>query len=157
MIKDLLKLANRLDSKGLTKEADVLDLLIKKIAQQDDTYFEYVPRLEVYPDPGLDEEDVKAAYYECTTEFDPDLYPELEVLSAKWNNEPSEYPHYIITYRYVKQDVKPDYTLNRYVYFGPPREHIETNVFAEVYKGHSGYDKEIKDSSGKSHYFYAEY
>jgi hypothetical protein len=40
MIKDLMNLANSLDSKGLTKEADVLDLLIKKIAQQDDINLE---------------------------------------------------------------------------------------------------------------------
>jgi len=40
MIKDLMNLANRLDSKGLTKEADVLDLLIKKIAKQDDINLE---------------------------------------------------------------------------------------------------------------------
>lgn len=33
MIKDLIKVANRLDAKGLTKEADLLDALIKKIAQ----------------------------------------------------------------------------------------------------------------------------
>ena len=32
MIKDLLKIANHLDSKGLTKEADYLDSIIKKIA-----------------------------------------------------------------------------------------------------------------------------
>jgi hypothetical protein len=35
MIKDLIKLANRLDNKGLTKEADTLDNIINKIAQED--------------------------------------------------------------------------------------------------------------------------
>jgi hypothetical protein len=34
MIKDLAKLATRLDKLGLTKEADVLDLVLKKISQQ---------------------------------------------------------------------------------------------------------------------------
>lgn len=34
MIKDLIKLANKLDNKGLGKEADQLDRIIKKIAQQ---------------------------------------------------------------------------------------------------------------------------
>ena len=33
MIKDLVKLANNLDSKGLKAEADFLDAIIKKIAQ----------------------------------------------------------------------------------------------------------------------------
>jgi hypothetical protein len=32
MLKDLIKLANRLDSKGLTKEADYLDAIIRKLA-----------------------------------------------------------------------------------------------------------------------------
>jgi len=35
MIKDLIKLANHLDGKGLTKEADTLDNIIRKIAQDD--------------------------------------------------------------------------------------------------------------------------
>ena len=33
MIKDLIKVANSLDSKGFTKEADELDLIIRKLAQ----------------------------------------------------------------------------------------------------------------------------
>lgn len=32
MLKDLLKVANKLDALGLTKEADVVDTLIQKIA-----------------------------------------------------------------------------------------------------------------------------
>ena len=32
MIKELIKLANDLDSKGLTKEANTLDKIIKKVA-----------------------------------------------------------------------------------------------------------------------------
>jgi len=36
MIKDLIKLANHLDDKGLTKEADTLDSIIRKIAQDSD-------------------------------------------------------------------------------------------------------------------------
>ena len=34
MIKDLIKLANHLDNKGLTKEADTLDNIIRKMSQQ---------------------------------------------------------------------------------------------------------------------------
>ncbi len=33
MIKDLIKVANSLDSKGFTKEADELDFIISKLAQ----------------------------------------------------------------------------------------------------------------------------
>ncbi len=38
MIKDLIKVANSLDSKGFSAEADLLDLLIQKIAQMDGPY-----------------------------------------------------------------------------------------------------------------------
>jgi hypothetical protein len=39
MLKDLVKLSNRLDSLGLTKEADFLDSCIKKIAGDRDSYY----------------------------------------------------------------------------------------------------------------------
>lgn len=42
IIRDLIKVANNLDSKGLTKEADFLDALIKKIAQDDSRFDEAV-------------------------------------------------------------------------------------------------------------------
>jgi hypothetical protein len=38
MIKDLARVANRLDGLGLTKEADFLDALIKKIAQEESQF-----------------------------------------------------------------------------------------------------------------------
>lgn len=38
MIKDLVKLANNLDAKGLRKEADLLDSLIQKLAAEKDFY-----------------------------------------------------------------------------------------------------------------------
>jgi len=34
MLKDLVKIANKLDQIGLTKEADILDNFVKKLAQQ---------------------------------------------------------------------------------------------------------------------------
>jgi len=34
MLKDLIKVANKLDSFGLTKEANIIDNIIKKIAQE---------------------------------------------------------------------------------------------------------------------------
>ena len=46
MIKDLLKLANHLDSKGLRKEADYLDRIISKIAEIDDKERAILDRLE---------------------------------------------------------------------------------------------------------------
>ena len=38
MLKKLIKLANHLDSKKLSKEADYLDLIIKKAAEKDDDF-----------------------------------------------------------------------------------------------------------------------
>jgi hypothetical protein len=38
MIKDLIKIANRLDSLGLTKEADFLDSIIKKVALTEEDF-----------------------------------------------------------------------------------------------------------------------
>ena len=38
MFKDLIKLANHLDSKGLTKEADYVDRLLKKADKFDDAF-----------------------------------------------------------------------------------------------------------------------
>lgn len=40
MIKDLIKIANLLDSRGLVKEADKLDLIIKKIASSGEWPYE---------------------------------------------------------------------------------------------------------------------
>ena len=100
MIKDLMKLANSLDSKGLTKEADVLDLLIKKIAEDDidlgDSDIEYSPyghiQLEVYSEPPVSIEDVKAAF--VNQFMNSRNLESLDVESIEWESGPSEYPHY---------------------------------------------------------------
>ena len=39
MIKELIRLANHLDSKGLTKEADQLDRIIKRSSEEDPKYY----------------------------------------------------------------------------------------------------------------------
>jgi len=38
MLKDLIKVANKLDQLGLQKEADYIDFVIKKISSDDFTY-----------------------------------------------------------------------------------------------------------------------
>ena len=43
MLKELVKLANHLDSKGLQKEADLLDSLIQKWAARKDWFSEFEP------------------------------------------------------------------------------------------------------------------
>jgi hypothetical protein len=55
MIKDLIKIANGLDALGLRVEADTVDVLIKRLAQQ-----EPVQSVNSYIDPeGLPEKDRK--------------------------------------------------------------------------------------------------
>jgi len=47
MLKDLIKVARRLDSLGLTREADVVDLLVRKIASKDN-----ITRMDAYLKPS---------------------------------------------------------------------------------------------------------
>jgi len=157
MLKELVKIANKLDQLGLTKEADLLDSFITKEATRvlgaaswfqrfldvlEDRYgFTFdgdtiimddgesfltpattseaaevlmnlgmtdeeisdilSPEREVFPEPPVDIEDVKDAFISQFKES-RDL-DSLEVDSIHWNNEPSDYPHYIVratgTYR----------------------------------------------------------
>jgi len=56
MLKELIQLANRLDGKGLRKEADALDRIINKLAGSDD-FGGWDPAKEGWnPDTGLVEE-----------------------------------------------------------------------------------------------------
>jgi hypothetical protein len=157
MLKNLVKVANKLDSIGLSKEADLLDSIIKKEATRvlgaeswfqrfldllEDRYgFTFdgdiiimdggesfltpattseaaevltnlgmsneeisevlSPEREIFPEPPVDIEDVKAAFISQFKESrDLDA---LKVDSIEWNNGPSDYPHYIVkamgTYR----------------------------------------------------------
>jgi len=47
MLKNLIKLANHLDQKGLAKEADYLDNIIKKLAEDDNIICESANSLEL--------------------------------------------------------------------------------------------------------------
>ena len=61
MIKDLIKRANSLDKKGLTKEADRLDVIIKKIASGGE-----------WPYSEEDSEDIYSLNAEMNAEINPD-------------------------------------------------------------------------------------
>ena len=61
MIKDLIKIANSLDKKGLTKEADRLDVIIKKIASGGE-----------WPYSEEDSEDIYSLNAEMNAEINPD-------------------------------------------------------------------------------------
>jgi len=47
MLKELIKIANRLDQKGLRKEADHLDFIIRKLAQADDFQLTFINDIDV--------------------------------------------------------------------------------------------------------------
>jgi hypothetical protein len=104
MLKDLVKVANRLDSLGLTREADAIDGLVKKMAamsegddldleDQDIEYMEYGSD-EVWEEPPLDIRDVAAAF-EASFIKSRDL-DSLTVTNIRWNEGPSDFPHYIV-------------------------------------------------------------
>ena len=47
MLKELVKIANHLDQKGLRKEADRLDFIIRKLAQADDFQLTFINDIDV--------------------------------------------------------------------------------------------------------------
>lgn len=151
MIKDLMKLANRLDSKGLTREADILDLLIKKMAQQDDIslededvefspYGHYDLELEVYPEPPVNIEDVKTAF---VAQFKRFLQLDtLEVTSIEWNSKPSEYPHYNVE------------SVGTYTHNGEKKETSVNTDYMLTEKGWGGLA--VQGTDNNIYYFYGE-
>lgn len=143
VIRESLRLANILDSKGLTKEADVLDLLIRKLAEDDlnleDEDVEFSPYghydLEVYPEPPVNIEDVKAAF---VAQFKRFLQLDnLEVISIEWDSKPSEYPHYNVesvgTYTHngerKETSVNTDYMLTEKGWGGSPVQGTDDNIY----------------------------
>jgi len=73
MLKDLKKVANKLDSVGLTKEADTIDALIEKIAFSEDESFNMEPEgFEVKPMTGdydSFENNIKELFDSCKSEY----------------------------------------------------------------------------------------
>lgn len=73
MLKELVKVANRLDHLGLTKEADIIDAIIKSSSEtfnSDDHSF------SVQKEPPIEEEDIIKAIQAKNSD--------IEVLSADW-------------------------------------------------------------------------
>ena len=103
MLKDLVKVANRLDSLGLTKEADAIDGLVKKMAamnegddldlEDQDIEYDSGSRWE---EPPLDIKDVAAAFEDYYIEHHG--LDSLTVTEIYWNPEPTylNIPHYVV-------------------------------------------------------------
>jgi hypothetical protein len=97
MLKDLVKVANRLDSLGLTREADAIDGLVKKMAgmsEGDDLDLYSELPVKIWEEPPLDIKDVAAAF-EASFIKSRDL-DSLTVTNIRWNEGPSDFPHYIV-------------------------------------------------------------
>jgi hypothetical protein len=71
MLKDLIKLANHLDSKGLTKEADFLDRIIKK-SSDDEIYSKLLRHCMSDDDESIDE------FEECLENFVKKCNPDID-------------------------------------------------------------------------------
>jgi hypothetical protein len=161
MLKDLVKVANRLDSLGLTREADAIDGLVKKMAgmsegddldleDQDieydsDSYPEFP--VKVWEEPPLDIKDVAAAF-EASFIKSRDL-DSLTVTNIRWNEGPSDFPHYIVeskgSYRRAIYDDTPigSYDIDT---------EIEVLPQSEEYR----YGFPVEGMDGKTYYLYAE-
>ena len=137
MIKDLINIANILDKRGLIKEADILDILIRKVASKE--YESYQEDLKVFENPGLNKMDVIKAYEQANEEFFGSN-DGLIVLDAEWNSSPTTHAHYIITYI--------DKSLS---------EKVNYNEFALNDYRSSGYDIEVEGADGNTYYLYAEF
>ena len=87
MIKQLIKLANHLDSKGLRKEADYLDAVIK-----------------IAVDAEEDKDEDKAGDWDTDADWDPDNYRESGMTKAEWISYYSS-PDYDKNVRYKNKDM----------------------------------------------------
>lgn len=57
MLKDLVKMASKLDTLGLSKEADTIDALIRKIASREDELHSYMSNPGYGMNEGTDDAD----------------------------------------------------------------------------------------------------
>jgi hypothetical protein len=157
-LNSLVKIANRLDSLGLQKEADIIDTFINKIAvmsEGDDLdlddldieeYYkseydgsEYV--VKSWKEPLLTEDGLKEllAWFLHKAES---LYDTVEVTDFYWDTSKVDYPRYIIKYRYTYKDRE-----------GEAENHIMQ--VDESYKGF--YSISIPGEDGETYWFYTEF
>lgn len=88
MLRELVKMASKLDALGLTKEADTIDALIEKMASPYDEF----SREEIYnkPRPVPTEFDDVSEFPEEEFEVSPESL-ELDYSAFDWNLDPSSW------------------------------------------------------------------
>jgi len=145
MLKELIKVANKLDMIGLTKEATALDDLIKKIAEEEQESSEKYP-LEIFPEPSIKKEDVAAAFTRKVKRFFGEFMKDVKILDVKWSTKEETAPTYHVTWSgtYLNRDGVKTTVVN------------ENDEFWEV-EGPWQYVETLTDADGKEHYFYAEF
>jgi hypothetical protein len=183
MLKDLVKVANRLDSLGLTREADAIDGLVKKMAAMsegddldlEDGDIEYelgsssgLP-VKVWEEPPLDIRDVAAAF-EASFIKSRDL-DSLTVTNIRWDEGPSDFPHYIVeskgSYRRAIYDDTPigsdafgeygsDEIIGREEESRPYDIDTEIEVLPQGEGEEYRYGFPVEGMDGKTYYLYAE-
>jgi len=177
MLKDLVKVANRLDSLGLTREADAIDGLVKKMAgmsegddlediEHDSGSYSELP-VKIWEEPPLDIKDVAAAF-EASFIKSRDL-DSLTVTNIRWNEGPSDFPHYIVeskgSHRRAIYDDTPigsdafgEYGSGEII--GREEESRPYDIDTEIEVLPQGeeyrYGFPVEGMDGKTHYLYAE-
>lgn len=154
MLKQLAKIANKLDDIGLTKEADVLDRIIvmaqmQEFDEQPTDKLEFVQDIYLDKEPSLDREKLKEAFIDHVQRSFIGEFGEIDGDSAtlEWIQNPeSDYsnPHYMLSYIVLSIGEE-------------PRE--ESVQFYPVRRGFSSknYIVSMRDKEGNNHYFYSEY
>jgi hypothetical protein len=92
MLKDLIKLANHLDSRGLTKEADYLDNIIKKVSENK-TYDRISP-VEVKGVPLRNIEDISSEAIKAVSDISREMFGKniysISTTSSNYSNKFSD-------------------------------------------------------------------
>ncbi len=154
----LIKVANKLDSVGLQKEADLLDVLIKKISimrEGDDLDLDDLDIEEFYPseydgkeyvvksweEPPLTGEGVEELISWFVGKAE-DLFNKIEITDFYWDTSKVDYPRYIIKYKYN--------------YKGEERE--EENHIMQVDESYKNfYSISVPGEDGETYWFYTEF
>lgn len=166
MIKNLTKLANRLDSLGFTKEADSLDLIIMKLAhlfkkvKDDDQPYEYVEEgcLQGYEsydgsiegevcltdEPDIDREKLYHMFMDRIGEVFENIYEHQDTIRHEWG--PYEAPEINVYKVSFSLPDKENGSLYEY----------SMSFWPVTKKYFPGFTQSVEDRSGLMHYFYSE-
>jgi hypothetical protein len=154
VIRDLIKIADRLDALGLNREADILDSILRKASAEEAgeeidpefgasiQYPDDSTELKFWRDPEIEEESLKRAFLSMLNMRGE--YDFAHIKGIQFFNEKSPFPYYVVKYKVFT----PDDIVNT------DREDIMTFV-TEGYA--PGYSPEVVGASGKKYWLYSEF